>query len=97
MALIIANSKFLNSNVEITNAYLRLTFMAQANGKDMVVNLMAYESKEKYLSNKIISLQVPTSIRVTCNEGEQQDVIVAHNLCKTFLEQQGYVVTIDLT
>lgn len=97
MALIVANSKFLNSNIEITNAYLRLTFIAQANGKDMVVNLMAYESKENYLSNKLLSLQIPTSIRVTCNEGEQQDLIVAHNLCKTFLEQQGYVVTIDLT
>ena len=97
MALIIANSKFLNSNIEITNAYLRLTFMAQANGKDMVVNLMAYENKEKYITNKVISLEIPTSVRLTCNEGEQQDLIVAHNLCKTFLEQQGYVVTIDLT
>jgi len=97
MALIIANSKFLNSNIEITNAYLRLNFLAQPNGKDMVVNLMAYENKEKYITNKVISLEIPTSVRLTCNEGEQQDLIVAHNLCKTFLEQQGYVVTIDLT
>ena len=97
MALIIANSKFLNSNIEITNTYLRLNFLAQPNGKDMVVHLMAYESKENYLSNKPLYLQIPTSVRVTCNEGEQQDLIVAHNLCKTFLEQQGYVVTIDLT
>ena len=96
MALIVSSSKFLNSNVEITNAYLRLTFVAQANGRDMFVNLMAFESKENYLSNKLLSLQIPTSVQVTCNEGEQQDLIVAHNLCKTFLEQQGYTVTIDL-
>ena len=96
MALIIANAKFLNSEVELTNAYVRVNFMALPNGIDMMVNLMCYENKPNYTLNKVVSLQIPSSIKVTCGEGQQQDLSVAHTLCKTVLEEQGYTVTIDL-
>lgn len=97
MALIIATSKFQNSQVEVTNAYVRLQFTALANGTEIMAVLTAYENKQSFIENKPLFLQIPGNLRVMCNANQQQDLITTHELCKQVLEDMGYSVTIDLT
>lgn len=97
MALIVATSKFQNSQVEITNAYIRLQFTALPNGIDIMAVLTPYENKQKFVENKPLFLQIPGNLRLVCGANQQQDLNTTHQLCKEVLEEMGYSVTIDLT
>lgn len=96
MALIIATAKFQNSQVGVTNAYVRLQFTALANGTEIMAVLTAYENKQKFVENKPLFLQIPGNLRVVCSANQQQDLTTTHELCKEILEEMGYSVTIDL-
>lgn len=100
MALIVNSVKFPNTDLALTNVYVRLQYTALADGKSIVVNLTCFESKIKFDELKPLTMNFPNNFRVECGIGQEQNLLVAHELSKNYLENiQGmnYSVTIDLT
>lgn len=96
MGLFIEKAKFRNTEIEIENVYVRLQYVALANGLNCIVNLTCYPSKEQHASLKQIETNVDQNLNVTCGEGQLQNIDVVHDLVKTVLEEKGFTVTIDL-
>ena len=96
MGLIIEKAKIRNTEIEIENIYVRLQYVAMANGVNCIVNLTCYGSKQDHVSLKQIETNVDQNMNVACGEGQLQNIDVVHDLVKTVLEEKGFTVTIDL-
>ena len=100
MAVIIKNTeekqvKFNNTEITIDDVYVRLIFVAKANGTDVEVELIPYENKEKFdESLQINNINLPRTIS---GEVSEQTLANVHSLTKVKLEELGYEVIIDLT
>ncbi len=95
MALLISNSKFQNTNVNV-DSYVRVEFFAFKNGQTMNIRLFSYESKEQFDLGKEILTDIPGILVVNILAEEKQDLLTAHNYAKTELEAKGFEVTILL-
>ena len=99
MAVTIKNTeekqvKFNNTEITIDNVYVRLVFVAKANGTDVEVELIPYESKEKYdESLQINNTNLPRTIS---GEVTNQNLEEVHILVKEKLEELGFEVEIQL-
>lgn len=96
MGLIVETAKIRNTEIDITNVYVRLQYVALADGINCMVNLTGYPSKELYTTLKQVETNIDPNLRVTCGEGQVQDLLTVHELVKTALEGKGFTVTIDL-
>lgn len=96
MGLIIEKAKIRNTEIDIENVYVRLQYVALANGVNCIVNLTAYPSKELHTSLKLVETNIDQNLNVSCPDGQPQNIDVVHGLVKTALEEKGFVVTIDL-
>lgn len=96
MGLIIETAKIRNTEIEIQNVYVRLQYVALANGVNCIVNLTCYPSKEQHSTLKIVETNIDQNMNVACGEGEVQNIDVVHNLVKAQLENKGFTVSIDL-
>lgn len=100
MALIVNSIKFKNIDVSVENVYVRVHFVALADGKTIGVHLTCFENKIKFQEGKSLDLDFPLNVTVKCGVDQQQTLQVAHELAKTYLENlegKNYIVTIDLT
>jgi hypothetical protein len=97
MALIVSNAKFKNSEVEV-QTYTRLEFNSRRNGKEMLIVLFSYASKDSFVDNieNEIDVDLKKIINATLADGETQSLETAHSYAKTELESLGFEVTIDL-
>ena len=98
MALLIQNAKFKNTEVLAPTMYVRLQYLAQADGKKASVALIQALDKASALSWQTISTNIPESNLVTLSEGESQDLLTIHQKVKENLENLnlGFIITIDL-
>ena len=95
MALLISNSKFQNTDVDV-DSYVRVEFFAFKNGQTMNIRLYSYKSKEGFDLGKEIVTDIPSALVVNILAEEKQDLLTAHNYAKTELEAKGFNVTISL-
>lgn len=97
MALIVNNAKFKNSDV-VVSTYTRLEFNSRRNGKEMLIVLFSYASKESFADNieNEIDVNLKKIINATLADGEIQSLETAHNYAKAALEDLGFEVTIDI-
>lgn len=96
MALLINNAKFKNTTVTAPQVYVRLQYVALADGKKTSVSLLTGLDKESTLSWKTLSTNLPEQFLLEMAENEIQDLAVIHNKVKSELEKDGFEVVISL-
>lgn len=98
MALLVKNAKFVNTEVTAPEVYVRLQYLAMANGTTASVALMTGLDKAGALAYAAIPVNLPEQLLVNVEEGQAQDLATIHNLVKTNLEalELGFEVTIQL-
>ena len=96
MALLVKKTKFKNTEVEAPELYVRLQYLAKADGLRTSVMLMSGLTKEDALSWKKVDTDLPEQIILEMAENEQQDLSVIHQKVKTELEIKGFEVVINL-
>ena len=104
MALILTSTQqrkitILGTDLEISSVYLRIEFNSRINGVSMDINAIPYASKQMYLNGipvsvDIVSPKISKNIDTTT---QVQGNDAAHTLLKSFYEENGYTVTIDMT
>jgi len=95
MALLVSNAKIKNTEIEAPQLYVRLQYVAMADGKKTQVLFRSGLNKEAVLNWETVATNLPESLSIEMGE-EKQDLNVIHNLVKTELEKQGFEVVIDL-
>jgi len=95
MALLVSNTKIKNTEIEAPQLYVRLQYVAMADGKKTQVLLRSGFNKEAVLNWETVATNLPESLSIEMGE-EKQDLDVIHNLVKVELEKQGFEVVIDL-
>lgn len=98
MSLLVKNAKFKNTEVTAPEIYLRLQYVAQADGKKVSVSLLSGLDKAGALSWKTVPTNIPENLLVEVAEGANQDLAVVHDLVKAALIalDLGLDVTINL-
>lgn len=96
MALLVNNAKFKNTEVTSPEVYVRLQYVALADGKKVSVALLSGLNKENALAYNSIATNIPENLLIELPEGQVQDLATIHNVVKTELEAKGFTVTIDL-
>ncbi len=96
MALLVSNSKFRNTEITAPELYVRLQYTCPADGTKANANLLVGVDKQATLTNKLIATDIPEYLQVLIPEGENQDLLVIHELVKSDLESKGFSVTIQL-
>ena len=98
MSLLVKNAKFKNTEITAPDVYIRLQYVAMANGKTASVVLMSGADKADALAWKAIPTNLPEQLLVTLEEGQSQDLATIHDLVKANLEalDLGLEVTIQL-
>ena len=86
------------TSIEISQVYNRIEFGCRPNGIAMELAFYTYADKASYEAGNYLPTDLPVGT-ITQNidpETQIQSVESAHELAKTWYEEQGYVVTIDL-
>ena len=86
------------TSIELPQVYNRLEFGCRPNGITMEIAFYTSVDYASYRSGSFVLTTVPTN-NITRNIDpltQVQDVYSAHSLAKTWYEEQGYEVTIDL-
>jgi hypothetical protein len=98
MSLLVKNAKFKNTEVAAPEVYVRLQYVAQADGKKVAVALLSGLNKEAALTWKTVPTNLPENLLVEVPEGANQDLAVVHDAVKAALEalDLGFDVTINL-
>lgn len=96
MALLINNAKFKNTTVSAPQVYVRLQYVALADGKQTSVVLLTGLDKESALTWSGISTNLPEQFLLEMNDNETQDLAVIHNKVKAELESKGFEVIVSL-
>jgi len=98
MALLVKNAKFKNTEVTAPEVYVRLQYLALADGKSASVLLMTGFDKAGALAYASVPVNLPEQLLVTLEEGQSQDLATIHDLVKANIEalDLGLEVTIQL-
>lgn len=96
MALLITNANFKNTDVTAPQLYARIQYFANADGKRVNAKLIISDNKENALAWNEITTNIPDSLALTLEEGQNQDLATIHEVVKSQLEELGFEVTIDL-
>jgi hypothetical protein len=98
MALLVNNAKFKNTEVTAPEVYVRLQYLAMADGKLASVALMTGLDKAGALAYAAVPVNLPEQLLVTLEEGQAQDLATIHDKVKASLEalELGLEVTVQL-
>ena len=86
------------TTIELSSVYNRLEFGCRPNGKTIEISFYTYADRASYEA----ALYLPTDLPIGNLTQDidpltqVQGVEAAHELAKTWYEEQGYTVTIDL-
>jgi hypothetical protein len=95
MALLVSNAKFKNTEIQTPQMYVRLQYVAIADGLKTSVMLKSGLTKEAVSSGETVATDLPENLMLEMGE-QKQDLDVIHNLVKVELEAKGFEVVIDL-
>jgi hypothetical protein len=86
------------TEIELQSVYNRLEFGCRPNGKAMEIAFYTYADKAAYEAGLYLPTDLPIGnlTRDIDLETQTQSVEAAHELAKTWYEEQGYVCIIDL-
>jgi hypothetical protein len=86
------------TDIELASVYIRLEFGCRPNGIVMEIAFYTYADRNAYLAKTSVLTDIPTSTIVQSIDPatQTQGLQSAHDLAKTWYEDQGYDVTIDL-
>jgi hypothetical protein len=86
------------TTIELPQVYNRLEFGCRPNGIAMEIAFYTYETLEAYEAGSSVPTDIPTgNLNADIDPLTQtQSVEAAHELAKTYYEDLGYEVTIDL-
>jgi hypothetical protein len=86
------------TTIELPQVYNRLEFGCRPNGIAMEIAFYTYETLEAYTSGSSVPTDIPTgNLNANIDPLTQvQSVDSAHELAKTYYEDLGYSVTIQL-
>jgi hypothetical protein len=104
MALILTSSpqKKINiqgTNMEVPSVYLRIHFNSRIDGISMALNGKTFSNKEMFKIGSPVYVDI-VSPMITKNLNpltQVQSIETAHNLMKSFYEENGYTVSIDMS
>lgn len=98
MSLLVKNAKFKNTEVAAPELYVRLQYVAKADGKKVAVVLMSGLDKAAALTWKTVPTNLPENLLVEVPEGANQDLAVVHDAVKAALValDLGFEITINL-
>jgi hypothetical protein len=86
------------TSIELSSVYNRLEFGCRPNGTTMEISFYTYADHAAYLAGNYLPTDLPTG-NLTQDidlETQTQSVEAAHELAKTWYEEQGYNVVIQL-
>lgn len=81
-----------NTDIVLDEIYVRVQFTAYPDGKKIEACLSYYQTKEKYLENKYLPIDMDANYYLELNEGEQQTNEVVHLHLVDILNDLGYDV-----
>jgi hypothetical protein len=86
------------TTIELSSVYNRLEFGCRPNGISMEITFYTYADKAAFDAGNYLPTDLPTgNLNKDIDlETQTQSVEAAHELAKTWYEEQGYNVTIDL-
>ena len=86
------------TSIELLSVYTRIEFGCRPNGKTIELAFYTYANKTAYQAGSYLPTDLPigNTTRDIDLETQTQSVEAAHELAKTWYEEQGYTVTIDL-
>jgi hypothetical protein len=86
------------TSIELSNVYNRLEFGCRPNGKAIEIAFYTYADKAEYEAGNYLPTDLPIGnlTRDIDLETQTQSVEAAHELAKTWYEEQGYNVVIQL-
>jgi hypothetical protein len=86
------------TEIELPQVYNRLEFSCRPNGIAIEIAFYTYATKKAYECGNAVPTDLPTSNIVVDIDPLQstQSVESAHELAKTYYEELGYIVEIDL-
>jgi hypothetical protein len=86
------------TEIELPQVYNRIEFGCRPNGTTMEMAFYTYSSLEAYTSGSMVPTDLPTQNLVADIDPETQvqGLEAAHELSKTYYEDLGYEVTIQL-
>ena len=103
MALIIAPTTekkihVQGTEIELQSVYNRIEFGCRPNGKTIEISFYTYANKAAYEAGLYLPTDLPIGNLTQDIDPltQVQGVEAAHDLAKTWYEEQGYTVTIDL-
>jgi hypothetical protein len=96
MALLVNKAKFKNTEIQTPQMYVRLQYVAMADGLKTAVMLKSGLTKEAVSSGETVATDLPENLMIQMGE-QKQDLEVIHNLVKTELESKGFEVVINLS
>tara|TARA_R110000744_G_scaffold176058_4_gene294927 strand:- start:508 stop:795 length:288 start_codon:yes stop_codon:yes gene_type:complete len=94
MALTVNTTKIQNTDIEVSNVYVRIQSLCLSDGKKVANQLTSYLSKEDFLANKPVVTEIPTNVMVVLSETENQDIDTIHNAIVGKLSELGVVASI---
>ena len=105
MALLVTGAKFKNTEIEAPQMYVRLQYVAMADGMKTSVILKSGLNKETVLNWETVATNIPENLMISMESEDpatgvitiyNQDLLVIHDLVKADLELKGFTVVIDL-
>lgn len=86
------------TEIELQSVYNRIEFGCRPNGKTIEISFYTYADHAGYQSNNYLPTDLPTGnlTRDIDTQTQTQSVEAAHELAKTWYEEQGYEVVIEL-
>lgn len=83
------------TDLQLTEVYGRLEFVARADGKTMEIAVAIYTNEATYAQGKPVFTDIPMgNVRATLDPTEEQTLDVAHKYAQIAYEQLGYTVQI---
>jgi hypothetical protein len=86
------------TQIELSQVYNRIEFGCRTNGITMEIAFYTYADHASYALGSYLPTSISTAnLTVNINPATQtQSVAAAHELAKSWYEEQGYMVTIEM-
>lgn len=88
--------KLFGTDIEVPEIYIRIEFLAKADGVGCEVAFYPYASTQMYEAKKLIYTDVPTAnLYIILTKGESQSIeVVLANIATYYSEELGYIVEV---
>jgi hypothetical protein len=83
-----------NTDIVLDEIYTRIQFTAHPNGMSIEACLSYYQTKQKYLENKYLPIDMDANYYFDISDLEEQSLSIVHNYVRDIFVSKGYLVDI---